>query len=383
MLSAELAQVLATTETVVQESVMLHADRVDQEGRWPAESLAALRAAGLTRLTVPQRAGGLGMGLLATAVVTESIAQACPSTAMCFGMHCVATAVIAAKATPEQDERYLRPIARGEHLSSLALSEAGTGANFYLPETSLSRAPTGFRLNGVKQFVTSGGEADSYVVSCVASDDTGAGEFSCLVLDRGTPGMHWGPPWQGVGMRGNSSRTLTLTDATADAAALLGAEGDQIWYVFEVVAPFFLVAMASTYVGIGRAAVGTAVQHLKSRRFSHSGETAASLDTVQHRLGSVWAEVERAGLMLRRAAELGDAGSPDALPSILACKADAADAAVSATNEAMTLCGGAAYRENSRLARLLRDARASHVMSPTTDMLRLWTGRQLLGLSLF
>lgn len=383
MLSAELAQVLATTETVVQESVMLHADRVDQEGRWPAESLAALRAAGLTRLTVPQRAGGLGMGLLATAVVTESIAQACPSTAMCFGMHCVATAVIAAKATPEQDERYLRPIARGEHLSSLALSEAGTGANFYLPETSLSRAPTGFRLNGVKQFVTSGGEADSYVVSCVASDDTGAGEFSCLVLDRGTPGMHWGPPWQGVGMRGNSSRTLTLTDATADAAALLGAEGDQIWYVFEVVAPFFLVAMAATYVGIGRAAVGTAVQHLKSRRFSHSGETAASLDTVQHRLGSVWAEVERAGLMLRRAAELGDAGSPDALPSILACKADAADAAVSATNEAMTLCGGAAYRENSRLARLLRDARASHVMSPTTDMLRLWTGRQLLGLSLF
>ncbi|HJX26775.1 MAG TPA: acyl-CoA dehydrogenase family protein, partial [Thermoanaerobaculia bacterium] len=86
--------------------------------------------------------------------------------------------------------------------------------------------------------------------------------------------------------------------------------------------------------------------------------------------------------LIQRAAHLGDLGDPRALVAILASKADAAETAVSVANEAMTLCGGAAYRENGRLSRLLRDARAGHVMAPTTDLLKQWTGRALLGLPL-
>jgi len=86
--------------------------------------------------------------------------------------------------------------------------------------------------------------------------------------------------------------------------------------------------------------------------------------------------------LVREAARRGDGAHPEALPFILAAKADAAETAVRLTNEAMTLCGGAAYRANSRVARLLRDARAAHVMTPTTDLLKLWTGRSLLGLPL-
>ena len=86
--------------------------------------------------------------------------------------------------------------------------------------------------------------------------------------------------------------------------------------------------------------------------------------------------------LVREAARRGDGAHPEALSFILACKADAAETAVRLANEAMTLCGGAAYRENSRVARLLRDARAAHVMTPTTGLLKLWTGRSLLGLPL-
>jgi alkylation response protein AidB-like acyl-CoA dehydrogenase len=96
----------------------------------------------------------------------------------------------------------------------------------------------------------------------------------------------------------------------------------------------------------------------------------------------MWTRVEKSRLFIYQAARLGDLGDPQALVSILACKADIADTAVHVTNEAMTLCGGMAYRENSHLARLLRDARAAHVMSPTTDMLKLWAGKALLGLPL-
>lgn len=383
LLPAEVARLLAAAEAVSNDVIAPRAAAVDRDGRWPAEGLRALCDAGLGGVTVPRQLGGHGQGLLGVAVLTEAIGRACASTAMCFGMHLVASTVIAAKATRDQEERYLRGIAEGRHLSSLALSEAGTGANFYLAETRLEQDGEQFRVYGTKQFVTSGGEADSYVISTLASDRAASGDFSCLLLDGDTPGLQWGPPWQGMGMRGNSSRTLHLEGARVPQRNLLGAEGDQTWYVFEIIAPFFLVAMAGTYIGVARAALELTLQHVKSRRFTHSGQPVSAFDTVQHRVGVLWAAVERAALMLYRAAELGDQSHPEALPFILASKAEAADAAVFATSEAMTLGGGSAYRDDGTLARLLRDARAAHVMSPTTDMLRLWSGRQQLGMSLF
>ena len=302
---------------------------------------------------------------------------------MCYGMHCVATAVIAAKATKLQEEAYLAPIAAGHHLTTLALSEAGTGAHFFLPETRLARDESGFTVSGEKQFVTNGSRADSYVISTIASAGAREGEFNCLVVDAQTPGLQWGGAWQGLGMRGNESRSLRLDGVRLPTSHLLGEEGDQIWYVFEVVAPYFLTAIAATYLGIAQAALDLSIQHLKGRHFSHTGGTLADVEILQHRVGQLWMNVEKCRLLLQHAAHLGDLGSSDALTAILASKADAANVAVATTNEAMTLCGGMAYRENSTLARLLRDARASHVMSPTTEMLTTWTGRSALGMSLF
>jgi isovaleryl-CoA dehydrogenase len=359
------------------------AESVDAEGVWPAAGMSALAAAGLTGLTAPVSVGGIGQGLAGLATLTEMIGGACASTAMCFGMHCVATAVIAAKATRFHEDKYLGPIARGEHLTTLALSEPGTGSHFFMPQTALQRRGDSFVINGEKRFVTNGPHVDSYVLSTLASSDLANGEFNCIAVDRDTPGLEWGEPWSGFGMRGNDSRGVRLRDVTVPANHLLGEEGDQVWYVFEVVAPYFLTAMAGTYLGVAQAALDITVQHMKSRHFTHSGLSLADIELLQHRVGQLWMGVEKSRLLLHHAARLGDLGSPDALTPVLAAKADAANVAVATTNEALTLCGGVAYRDNSTLTRLLRDARASHVMSPTTDMLTLWTGRSVLGQSLF
>lgn len=125
-----------------------NAGAVDREARWPEAGMRALAKASLMGLHVPRALRGHGEGLLALALVTEELGRACSSTAMCFGMHSVATKVLAAKATANQEERYLRPIAEGRHITTLALSEPGTGAHFFLPRARFWPDGGNFRLEG-------------------------------------------------------------------------------------------------------------------------------------------------------------------------------------------------------------------------------------------
>ncbi len=231
--------------------------------------------------------------------------------------------------------------------------------------------------------MTNGSHADSYVVSTVAADpDAPVGEFSCVLVPGDVPGLAWLDDWNGIGMRGNSSRRVQLKDVRVGPDNLLGAPGDQIWYVFEVVAPYFLVAMAGTYLDLAQASLDEATAHLTKRRHAHTRRALAAEPILQHRLGVLWAQVERTRRIVYWAAEEADAAGPHALPALTSAKAEVADCAVALANEAMTLVGGVGYRDRSPLEQHLRDARAAHVMSPTTDLLRTWTGRAALGLPL-
>lgn len=382
-LPAGIRALKAVAAEVAERALRPRAADVDAQGVWPAHAMEALAQAGLMGLNVPPEAGGRGQGLLALAVVTEELATVCPSSAMCFGMHCMASKVIAIKATPDQATRYLRPIAEGRHVTSLALSEPGTGSHFYLPRTTFDTGPDGFVLHGAKSFVTSGGHADSYVLSAVASGgEFDPGTFSCFVLDGTSPGMNWLEPWSGLGMRGNSARGLELEGTVIPPDNLLGSEGDEIWYVFDVIAPYFLVAMSGVYVGIARAAFDEAVSHLKDRRLEHTGRSLAENPVLAGEVAEAWIAVSRSRRLLHHAATLGDAGAAGAREAILASKVDIAEMVVAITNTAMSLTGGRSYQANGKLAQLLRDARAAPVMSPTTHLLKVWLGRSLLGLPL-
>jgi alkylation response protein AidB-like acyl-CoA dehydrogenase len=376
----DLETIVEQVRQITQEVVAHDAVTVDREARWPERGLRALQDAGMGGLVIPEKLGGLGIGLLGLTRVCEQIGTHCASTGLCFGMHCVGSAVIAAKATEDQ-MRYLDNINRGQHLTTLALSEPGTGVHFYFPQTRLIKRSDGdYVVDGKKHFVTNGGYADSYVVSTVAADPNAPpGDFSCVVIPRDAEGMVWGGPWQGLGMRGNQSRVLELQQVSVARRDLLGADGDQIWYVFNVIAPYFLIAMAGTYLGLASAAFDETRRHMEKRQYAHSGSSLGQVPILQHRLGKLWSDLQRTRQLVYWAASEADAGGPEALPGLCSAKADVADCVVTIVNEAMTLCGGIAYREHSKFDRMLRDARAAHVMTPTTDILRTWTGRGLLG----
>lgn len=380
--SRSLGELIEEARRIARDVEAPRTEREDAESLWPEDGMRALQSAGLMGLQVPVELGGHGLGMEALVAIAQELARESPSLGLCFAMHCVGTACIAAKATDDQKNRYLVPIAEGRHITTLALSEPGTGSHFYIPETRLEREGGGYRVTGTKSFVTNGGRADSYVASTAALGEGQAadpGSFTMVLLDEGSPGMVWGPAWHGFGMRSNSSRTVQLEGVPLDRRQVLGEKGDELWYVFEVVAPYFLMAMAGTYMGIAVEAVEITREHLGGRRHTHSGELLASNPTLAAELGWMWTEREKTRALVREAARAGDRQEDAALPAILASKLSAVEAAVDLCNRAMTLGGGRAYAENSKLARLLRDAHAGHVMAPTTHILRAWVGRALLG----
>ena len=327
-ISAELSSTVLATQR----------ERVDRDGIWPDSGLRALSEAGLMGLHIPERLKGHGEGLLALAVVTEELARNCSSTAMCFGMHSVAAKVLATKATAYHEERFLIPIAAGRHICSLALSEPGTGAYFFLPRMQFSNDGDSIVLNGEKSFVTSGGHADSYVVSAVPpGSEIDPGTFTCFVIEGDTPGVQWQRDWDGFGMRGNSSRGLRMDDVRIPKSNLLGSEGDQIWYVFEVVAPYFIIAMSAVYLGIAQAALDETIAHLKQRSHAHTGETLSTIPVLSHQVAQMWTSIQRTRQLVHHAARLGDAGAPETQLALFAAKADVAEMVTSVTQQAMIL----------------------------------------------
>lgn len=375
----ELNSVLEIVKEIAHTTVVQEAPSSDEKGEWVSKSMEALKDSKITGLVVPVESGGMGLGLSALVQVCETLGTYYASAGLCFGMHCVGSAVLAAKATKWQKENYLEPIAAGKHITTLALSEPGTGAHFYFPQTKLITDDSGFLVNGEKTFVTNGGHADSYVISTLGIDNISSSEgFTCAIMDADSKGISWGDKWNGIGMRGNSSRGMKLENVSIRNEHVLGEKGDQLWYVFNVVAPYFLTAMAGTYLGVAQAAFNEARTCLKDRVYSHNGSHLSQVSVMQHKLGYMYEKLEAAKALIHHAARQGDEGTVEALTLILSSKSVAAACAVEMANEAMTIAGGRGYRNNSLLERLLRDARAAHVMSPTTDLLYTWIGRALL-----
>jgi alkylation response protein AidB-like acyl-CoA dehydrogenase len=375
----ELKSILNIATDISSNVVLKEGLEADKHGGWVRESMEALKTSKLTGLVVPAESGGMGQGLYAMVRVCEILGASYSSAGLCYGMHCVGSAVLAAKATSWQKTNYLEAIAAGKHITTLALSETGTGAHFYFPQTQLKVNDADIILNGNKSFVTNGGHADSYVISTVGVEESSApDQFSCVIVDANAKGIEWGKPWAGIGMRGNSSLTMALNNVSLSKDHVLGETGEQLWYVFNVIAPYFLMAMAGTYLGVAGAAFEEARKSIKARTYSNSGTNLSNISIVQHRLGELYEKLETAKALIYNASQAGDKGAPEAMTLILAAKNAAANAAVDITNEAMTLAGGRGYMEHSLLEMLLRDARASHVMSPTTDILYTWIGRALL-----
>ncbi len=368
------AAILSATSDAA-EHIAAGAQDVDREHAFPSAALERLAGAGALGIIVPEEHGGAGGGLTALAEACEIVGSACASSGMVFLMHSVTAATIAGGGGANAGA-YLKSLASGERMGTLAFSERGTGAHFYAPGLQAQPHNGGVRISGRKSFVTSGGHADIYLV--LVQSATGEG-LDCFAVGGDAEGVRFDGVWQGMGMAGNSSIALELSDVDVDDAARIGDAGAGAGLVFDVVAPFFLVGLASVNVGIAAAALKTAADHAANRKYE-DGSALAEVQSIQHLIADMDIAVRSTRLLVREAAALGDAGDPGALVPIMEAKVAATDTAASVTQRALEVCGGQGYTPSLPIERHLRDARAGAVMAPTNGVLRNWIGKALTGL---
>jgi alkylation response protein AidB-like acyl-CoA dehydrogenase len=374
-MSIEIGTILEATREVASRAIARRAAAIDRDRAYPFDNLKALGAAGALGLVVAEEQGGAGGGLAELAEACEAVGAACASTGMVFLMHEVTAATISIGGGGRADDLLPR-LAGGEAIGTLAFSERGTGAHFYSPELRAERTNGSVTITGRKSFVTSGGNADHYLV-LVQGEAEGSADAYLVAGDDAA--VSFDGTWSGLGMTGNSSVAMELAGVRVGEADRVGAPGAATELVFGVVAPFFLVGLSAVNVGIAAAAAKAATEHAVGRRYP-DGSTLAEVQVVQHLLADMDLAVRQARLLVQSAAALGDAGDESALVAIMEAKIASTEAAVDVTQTALEVTGGQGYTPSLPIERHLRDARAGSVMAPTNTVLRSWIGKALAGL---
>ncbi|MFV2110402.1 acyl-CoA dehydrogenase family protein [Micromonospora sp. LOL_015] len=363
-------------QAVLDQDVRPHAADIDRSGRYPRSAIAALGTAGLLGLTSAREVGGAGLGLDAAAEVIEALAGVCGSTAMVTLMHYTATAAI--EQSGPEDVR--RAIAAGRHVTTLAFSEQGSRSHFWAPQSTATASGDKVLLNARKSWVTSAGEADSYVWSSLPLAGNG---MTLWLVPSATAGLDVAGPFDGVGLRGNASRPITATDALVPADALLGKDSVGLDVALGVVLPVFTVLSAAFSLGVSERLVTLAAAHLTNARLDHLGQSLAEQPVPRAAFARIRTNVDTTRAFVSATLAALAAGKPAAQLRVLQVKAVAGETAVSVANEVMRLAGGSAFRKELSIERHFRDALAARVMAPTTEALHDFTGRAVLGLPLF
>src|SRR3954470_13413241 len=262
-LNDEQQRIVATAAAVADRDLAPRAAEVDREAAFPSASIAALGAQGLLGLNVPKEHGGLAQGPRTAAAVIDELAQRCPSTAMVYLMHLCGIACYAA--APGKTAPLLEAAAAGRHLSTLAFSEKGSRSHFWAPVSRASGSGNGaVKISGDKSFVTSAGHADGYVVSTQPPGATQPLESSIYVVLKDDAGVAVSGAWRGLGLRGNASAPMTLSNVSVGPDRALTAEGKGLDMMLGVVLPLFQVGSAAVGIGIAEAAVQGTIGHVTS-----------------------------------------------------------------------------------------------------------------------
>lgn len=371
-------EISARLDPVIADTIAPAAVDVDAHSTFPQDGLDALGRAGLLGLVSATEVGGLGQGPRAAAEVVTTIGEVCASTAMVLAMHYVASAVIEAFGPRDVREQ----IARGEHLTTLAFSEAGSRSHFWAPmSTATALDGDAVRLDARKSFVTSAGHADSYVWS--SKPMAAEGMSSIWLVSSAADGLTIPAPFTGFGMRGNSSTPVIAEDVRVSTSAMLGDDGAGFDLMMGTVLPMFQVLNAATSLGIMTSATQKTIAHVGGTRYEHLNSSLADLPTIRAYVARMQVKTDMVRALLFDTVGAMETDRPDTMLRLLEIKAAAAETATEVTDLAMRVCGGAAFRKDVGVERNLRDARAATVMAPTTDVLYDFIGKAVTGMPLF
>ncbi|MEF2280014.1 acyl-CoA dehydrogenase [Deinococcus sp. YIM 134068] len=347
----------------------------DRSGEYPREQLRGLADLGLLGATVPEAWGGAGLDAVTYALCLEEIAAADASVAVIVSVqNGLPERMLLKYGTDAQREKYLRPLATGQHIGAFCLTESGAGSDAASLRLRAERDGDEWILNGAKAWITSGGQADTYLVMA-RTGGPGARGVSCLVVEGDTPGLSFGKPEEKMGLHAAHTTTVTFDGVRVPAGNMVGEEGQGL-----IIALSSLdsgrVGIAMQALGIARAALEHAVRYANERE--QFGKKLREFENVASKIARMSARIEAARLVALKAAWLGEQGLPHGKEASIA-KLLASEAAVDATRDAIQIFGGNGYSREYPVERLYRDAKVTEIYEGTSEIQQLVISRAVFG----
>ena len=374
-LSEEQRAFQATARTFARDEMMPNARAWDEGEIFPVDALRKAAALGFGGIYVKEDVGGSALSRLDSALIFEELAQGCTSTAAYVSIHNMAAWMIDAFGSAQARKKFLPKLCTMEHFASYCLTEPAAGSDAANLSTRARRDGDHYVLDGSKAFISGGGVSDIYVVM-VRTGEGGPRGISCVVVEKGTPGLSFGAQEKKLGWKTQPTAMVIFENCRVPVANRIGAEGQG-----------FKIAMAGLDGGrlnIGACSVGGAqfcldrtVDYMKERR--QFGSRLADFQALQFRVADYATNIEAARLLLHRAAVAVGAADPAATRLTAQAKRLATDVGFEVVNGCLQLHGGYGYLRDHPIERVLRDVRVHQILEGTNEIMRLIISRAMLG----
>ncbi|THF88867.1 acyl-CoA dehydrogenase [Deinococcus sp. KSM4-11] len=370
-LSDDQRLILAHVRDYCRAEIASHAAAFDRSGEYPRGQLRGLAALGLLGATIPERWGGAGLDSVTYALCLEEIAAADASVAVIVSVqNGLPEQMILNYGTDRQRETFLTPLASGEHIGAFCLTEGHAGSDAASLRLKAVRDGDDWLLSGTKAWITSGGQADTYLVMA-RTGGPGARGVSCFIVPSPTPGLSFGKPEEKLGLHASHTTTVSFEDVRIPHAYMVGDEGQGL-----IIALASLdggrIGIAMQALGIARSALEHAARYANERE--QFGKKLREFEGVSFKIARMAARIESARLVALKAAWLKDQGQPYGKEASIA-KLLASEAAVDATRDAIQIFGGNGYSREYPVERLYRDAKVTEIYEGTSEIQQLVISR--------
>ncbi len=362
-----------TTARFAADKITPIAARIDADNAFPRDLWPQMGALGLHGITVEEEFGGLGLGYLEHVVAVEEISRASASVGLSYGAHsnlCINQ--IRRWAREDQKHKYLPPLISGEHVGSLAMSEAGSGSDVVSMALRARRTDAGWMLNGTKFWITNAPHADTLVVYAKSSDGNA---ITAFIIEKGTPGFSVSPKLDKMGMRGSDTAELVFQDCEIPEDAVLGPMHGGVGVLMSGL-DYERAVLSGGPLGIMQACLDVVLPYVRDRK--QFGKAIGSFQLMQGKIADMYVALNSARAYVYSVAKACDEGRSsrvDAAGAILM----ASENAVKVAAEAIQALGGAGYTKEWPVERYLRDAKLYDIGAGTNEIRRYLIGRELIG----
>jgi alkylation response protein AidB-like acyl-CoA dehydrogenase len=376
-LSPQHEEIRRTVREFAEREIIPIADELERKGEFPHDIIRQAAALGLLGVPYPEDVGGTGLDSLAYAITVEELSRASGSIGIIVSAHTsLGCNPLYLAGTPEQKDRYLRPLASGEVLGAYGLTEPGAGSDSRGTRTRARRDGDEWVLNGSKRFITNAGVAGTYIVTAVTDREADSGRISAFIVEADTPGFSIGRMEEKMGLHASNTGELIFEDCRIPAANLLGEEGEGD--------KLFLKTLDGGRIGIGAMALGLAqaayeAASADAKERKQVDRPIASFQGVAFKIADMAVGIDAARLLVYRAAWLKDCGKPYTTEAAMA-KLFASEVARQVTNDAIQVHGGYGYVTEYHVERYLRDAKLTEIGEGTSEIQRLVIARNILGI---